>query len=358
MGIKKKALEKLGKKLDMSHAARMERAKAMGFDADTVYYHGTDANIDQFLIGGQGIAGKNGNIHGVGVNITADPYRAGSYAGVDEGANIMPLVVRGRLFDGTVDAPIDQGAALKLNDYINHNLLEGDKARILLDAGGARKKAFFDDAVELDDFYDTQKKNWEFFSGFDRTSPDYIMENGKPGVSYTDFNGPVDFSGLSQRDIYNAVQRSGGGNVTDIFAGAGFDGIKTDSQATIFDPANIRSVNAAFDPAKKDSANLLASLGGLTAGAGLLGAPQESQAAQMPSLLGADPSNNDTIEAPKNADFAKAADYAQKYNSYMDKHPLLGFFAPQAPEEWLRKAAYGDPISWGDRIMASIGMMP
>ena len=45
------------------------------------------------------------------------------------------------------------------------------------------------------------------------------------------------------------------------------------SQAVVFDPSSVRSVNAAFDPAKADSANLIAadqargSLPGLLAGA-------------------------------------------------------------------------------------------
>lgn len=47
----------------------------------------------------------------------------------------------------------------------------------------------------------------------------------------------------------------------------GFTGYRAGDQSIVFDPSNIRSVNAAFDPAKKDSSNLLASAGGL----GLLG---------------------------------------------------------------------------------------
>lgn len=51
------------------------------------------------------------------------------------------------------------------------------------------------------------------------------------------------------------------------------------------DPANIRSVNAAFDPAKKDSANLLAGLGALglgVGGAASMFAPQQANASDEP----------------------------------------------------------------------------
>lgn len=57
-------------------------------------------------------------------------------------------------------------------------------------------------------------------------------------------------------------------------------GYGVDRQAThyaVFDPSNIRSVNAAFDPAKRDSANLLAS----AAGIGVLGASGESEASPV-----------------------------------------------------------------------------
>lgn len=44
--------------------------------------------------------------------------------------------------------------------------------------------------------------------------------------------------------------------------------------AAVTRPENIRSVNAAFDPAKKASKNLMAGVGGVTAGGGLLGAEE------------------------------------------------------------------------------------
>ena len=73
---------------------------------------------------------------------------------------------------------------------------------------------------------------------------------------------------------------------TDELIQKGYDGLKLveDGQTTykVFDPKNIRSVNAMFDPAKKDSANLLAArpeaslvAGGLAAGAATQGNSDE-----------------------------------------------------------------------------------
>jgi len=57
-------------------------------------------------------------------------------------------------------------------------------------------------------------------------------------------------------------------STNEILKGKGFAGKEVGEEVSIFDPSNIRSVNAAFDPAKKGSSNLLASATGI----GLLGA--------------------------------------------------------------------------------------
>lgn len=76
-------------------------------------------------------------------------------------------------------------------------------------------------------------------------------------------------------------------------AGAPHKAIPSDVYAT-FDPSNIRSVNAAFDPSKKGSSNLLASLGAGTAvGAGMLSG--------VPDVM-ADAVNDGTITAQQARD--------------------------------------------------------
>jgi len=63
----------------------------------------------------------------------------------------------------------------------------------------------------------------------------------------------------------------------------GFAGYHSGDQAVAFDPSSIRSVNAAFDPAKKDSSNLLAGSAATAVGAGALMQGEEAEA----SFIGA-----------------------------------------------------------------------
>jgi len=262
--------------LDMDTPSRMARAKDQGFDTDTPMYHGTNVEFDSFGVGGVDVAGKHGNIHGVGVNLSRDKDLANSYARTaanDYGGEpvLREVMTRGRIFDARSNDVISDTDADNLSKYINDNLHNGDIAKIALDAGGKKKTVYLDNEKDLDDFYDNQMKNWEYFSGFDRTMPEFVdAKNGAFGVEYVDFNAPLDFKGLPKSSVYSAIQRSGGGNITDVFKGTGYGGIEVDNQQTIFDTSNIRSPNAAFDPAKTLSSNLLASNPVATTSAGLL----------------------------------------------------------------------------------------
>jgi len=89
---------------------------------------------------------------------------------------------------------------------------------------------------------------------------------------------------LTRNDIYEVLDFDQLiGNEAVHAKASGAKGIDVDfndaSISLAFDPKNIRSVNAAFDPAKKESSNLLAGLGG----AGILGAsmltPEQAAAA-------------------------------------------------------------------------------
>jgi hypothetical protein len=50
----------------------------------------------------------------------------------------------------------------------------------------------------------------------------------------------------------------------------------------VFNPSNIRSVNAAFDPASKESANILAGVGAVGAGAAMTGAIRPPEQKKTP----------------------------------------------------------------------------
>lgn len=155
------------KGLDMSQPARMERARAMGFDTDTVLYHGTTADIREFM------PGKDGAL-GAGVYLTQDPSFAGRYA-IREGGNVVPVYVRGKF----------------ISDAEWNQLIDEEAGKAV--------------AAGLDSNVDEQVLS-------------LLKDQGYAGI---------EFKGKPQ-------------------------------QLVIFNPANIRSVNAAFDPDFAESANVLA----------------------------------------------------------------------------------------------------
>jgi hypothetical protein len=191
----------------------------------------------------------------------------------------------------------------------------------------------------------------------------------------------------------------------------GYDGVRRFEngelqEVNVFDPSNIRSTNADFDPAKKSSANLMAGVGGAALLASGL-APEEVQADEvmaedLPQInkdtpsersfetaprQGIDPSlfdvpSEQTIESELkkfdptklpmfgNKDFSqriegatseRAAELegkARAYNEWIKDHPLFLPFAPEMPEEVLRKSMYGDKRTAFDYFMGGIGMAP
>ena len=232
----------------------MDRARAMGWVDDG--YHGTSSDFPEFSLGGYGV---HGNVGGTGVYLGV-PDMASSYAQsasslTGKPANVMPLLTRGKLLDTNSEAPLNNNL---IDKYINENLHDGDKARIALDAGGKRTTRTFENIEDAKDFFWNQKKNWEAFGGFDRTLPQADMIDGKAVVSYVDFNAPVSLNGLPTKEVHEALRRAGGGTMTDILKNIGYDGTKSARETVIFDPKNIRSRFAAFDPFNRDSSNLLA----------------------------------------------------------------------------------------------------
>ena len=121
------------------------------------------------------------------------------------------------------------------------------------------------------------------------------------------------------------------------------------------DPNQIRSINAAFDPAQKESSNLMASalpfatVGGVGLASTL---SNDAQAAQ---------SNVGSIQAPSRPGYLTLAQKAAAYNRMREErlHPLLNMALPvgELPEGLLRKLAYGDDITIKDRIMAALGLL-
>ena len=76
----------------------------------------------------------------------------------------------------------------------------------------------------------------------------------------------IDFFKGWNNDFYDSlsdyirVGGKGSAELTKKAKAAGFDGVKAGDETVIFDPKNIRSIDAKFDPAKADSPDLLSSV--------------------------------------------------------------------------------------------------
>lgn len=184
-------------------ASRTQRAKELGFDTDTTWYHGTASDVGSFRPSSHGVTGP-------GVYMTTSPRTAAWFADADFGpAAIYPLRVRGQFM------PFEeyQGLVAKLQNSV-------------------------DWMGQPDALSDAIKQA--------------ITEAGYVGVRKPNIDDPGSFV------------------------------------ASVINPKNIRSVNAAFDPAKADSANILAVNAPEAAAAGLLpmgGEGENGQEDFMTTLL-------------------------------------------------------------------------
>jgi len=328
MGIKSKAVKRLAKKLDMSHAARMQRAKQMGFDTDNVMYHGANADIESFN-GGRGKTDKAGSF------FSYNPEVANTYTAKmgGKGGAVYPVVTRGNILDvdlggknwqdiGYYDAVIRYPDGTDDSAFDVFGFLAGESASTDDIARAAREAGY--DGVRMSGVIDNGS------SSHYQAAEKYLRE---AGYDYPFLLGNPKIPEEAQIRAMNYADNAAP---------------QESVVQAIFDPSNIRSINAAFDPDKKDSANLLASLGGAT----LLGG-----AALGANNAEARPAETGSIEAPVHPMVGKMADYASRYNKYMDQKPLLGVIAPAAPEDLLRKMAYDDDRGYFDYLMASLGMM-
>lgn len=155
--------------------------------------------------------------------------------------------------------------------------------------------------------------------------------------------GSIDLQGDElNSDIYGAVVDSWK---------EGFDAIhfknyttpqgKKGSFVLVKDPSQVRSVNAAFDPAKKDSANLLAGIGG----AGILGAsmltPEQVEASNRLSAQ-----DNDGIYADEYPTLDRIGTVLNKLEAPIIGAPLSG------TANYLQR--FGEPRSTKNRLYDSV----
>ena len=246
--------------LDMSHAARMQRAKEQGF-SDETFYHGTTADFDEF---DPALAGSGGANFGEMTFLTSSPDVASGYSAAKQSKNktVMEAI------------ELSEAARWKYFNAIRVNGKDSKEANAL-----------------KDDYYKTR----ELASQASKDADDYQSVTSGANVIPANVKGNIldyDADGASWRQANkNAIEQAkiggyDGVRIKNVVDAATVNTQKPSDVMAIFDPSNIRSTNAAFDPAKTDSSNLLASKGaGIATGLGATGLALDSEEAEA-SFIG------------------------------------------------------------------------
>ena len=280
--------------LPLDKASRLERARELGFDVDNPIYHGTNTDklteFDESKIGS-----RDEGFFGRGFYFADNAGEAGYY-----GKNVGEYFVRGDLLDltDTSGEPNYLGSPLVFINWAE----KLDKIDMLDDTHkqalkGAKKVVkYFDENVKIlpaqnadgttgytakiidptDDGFDGDPREIFMRSRYDDGFPK-TQEEAKERLFYqfaddvrTSFNKDTDFFDGFDNDFLFSLSdyiREGGdvsgqnaSKLTEKAKAAGFDGIRAGDETVIFDAKNIRSSDAAFDPEKTDSPQLLSSV--------------------------------------------------------------------------------------------------
>jgi len=204
----------VAKGLDMSQAGRMARAKEMGFDTETVLYHGTATDVASFDPRKAGGVTKARSAK-LGTWLTGSPKTAEGYADFASGKPVQDLI----------DA-----------SYAAERAGQWDKASRLMAEAEALETA--------------------------GTAGQTIMPLHVRGKLKTiDMDGvQYDPDDVNLTEIAKVAKQEGfdGVRLTNFSDEAGYGQYNPTTHVLVFDPSNIRSVNAAFDPEKSTSSTLLA----------------------------------------------------------------------------------------------------
>lgn len=216
------SIKRVGNKLDdlpMDKASRLARAKDLGFDTNKVLYHGTAKTFPEFSMEQ---LGKNTRAKSAkqGVWMVKDPNTAHGYA--KYGSESVPI-----------QELIDKANAMeKIGDWDKYDdyLRQAEELEMQIGKYGGTGQNII--PLYKKGKYKTVDANGAEFTDIQDIVNDSIFEAKKSGFDGVTFNNLAD-------DVY-------------------FNGRPTE-HTIVFDPKNIRSTQAKFDPSKKDSANLLAS---------------------------------------------------------------------------------------------------
>jgi hypothetical protein len=231
-----KAIEEAAKRgLDMSQGVRMQRATEQGFSPEIVY-HGTGKDFDAF-----DPAMSGGSRYNTGIFMSQSPDVASTYA-LGQEKQVLPLMYRtespmqvfadkanwNKLGPNTrVELPARTVNQSEDADILRALGIETGSTREMLPSSSTLRQLFPDVYQYEDDFIDTNEfARWAKRQGADAVIFNDIVDRGPAGM-------------FSNEKALNPSRN-----------------------ITIFNPANIRSVNAAFDPTKRSSANLMAGVAG------------------------------------------------------------------------------------------------
>jgi hypothetical protein len=266
-------------------SSRLARAREQGFDVDTVYYHGTDADIESF------------EVPATGIFASGSPDVASSYVGnMREFGNpsapvVYPVFIRKEGFARvSPSTPGQLYGDLKLDGMT----IDGQDARSFLQLGADRDITSTDELTSLlsEDYPGVIIEGIvdvgpNVKSGTLRNRMDYLAGQGYPA---NPTHNPImtldeELQSLADKSLYANVpddlrKQSREAAAAKLFA-------PTDV-VVAFDDTAIRSINAKFDPKKSASEDILASGPPLLAGflgAAALATPEEAEAGIVTASL-------------------------------------------------------------------------
>jgi len=254
----------------------MDRAKSLGFDTNKDWYHGTTENFDAFkkpeyfntptfLAPSEHLANQFAGDVGFDaygtwnspqviktINKASNTFDVANKTQMDELIETMGHRDLGDKIKGVKEGQFnmveDESTMQVLKDlgYDSFNIREVPELAAFKQAEFTGKK--FNDRHEARKFYDEQLNKWRYLGAGDSAKPKALRSGDIFEVRY-------------KGEMFNDIDRA----------------LHSKNKA-IFDPKNIRSKFAAFDPFKRESANLLATgLLGSTVLGGLLNEQRQQQ---------------------------------------------------------------------------------
>jgi hypothetical protein len=264
--------------LDPSHSARMARALEQGYDIENRMYHGTNANnLTEFRDDMIGSANDQG-YYGRGHYFAAGPGEAGYY-----GPNVGEYVTRAKLLDLSNDtgdlsysghfksfAPklqqigaLDDTQTEALRSLLAAEKYIDDNAQFIIHTNPDGSDGWSIKVPNPADGYTDEIRMRGNRGEYPATKEEALEDMKYQFVNEMMTHHKEVFPGLDKQtaslsDYIRADSNIGSSGLTEAAKRSGYGGIRYGDETVVFDPKDIRSVNAMFDPAKSDSANLLA----------------------------------------------------------------------------------------------------